>query len=133
MNNNMSSQELKQKILSEAGPLVDQYIRAALGTGVIESTNQSAREEVWDVLKQLMLESSSKIDIDVKTAKDVRAAVTSGKCTFEEGKQLMELYKAAKVVEQNSVIGSEGASGFTINILNAAELPAPQKVIENDE
>ena len=133
----VSSRGLKQRLLENAAPLVDQYIAAALGTGELESTNPGAREEVWDVLKQLMLQSSNKIDIDIKSAQDVLDAVTAGKCTFDEADKLMKLYEGAKKIEGGNLAGLEvGQSGFTINILNAHEASKPNvepKLIEMEK
>jgi len=134
----ISAQKLKAQFLEEAAPLVDQYISAALGKGELESTNIGAREEVWDVLKQLMLQSSTKIDIDVKSAQDVIDAVTAGKCTFEEGDKLMKLYESARKIEGNNLVGLEaGQQGFTINILNSQEASKPElerlPVLENKD
>ena len=113
-----TAQAMKQKFLEQAAPLVEQYVAAALGVADFVSLSTDAREEVWDVLKKMMLQSSEKIEIDIKTAQDVITAVTEGKCTMEEGKQLLELYKSVKSIETMGSI--EGATGLTINILQAS-------------
>lgn len=115
-----SAQALKQYFLENAAPLVKQYIDAALGTAEIQSTNATAREEVWDVLKSLMLQSSDKLEISIETADDILTAVSQGKCTFEEGEKLLSLYKKLKEVNEVALIpGTTEQAGLTINILQA--------------
>lgn len=111
-----TAQALKQRFLDMAEPLVAEYVNAALGTSKLQSTNSGAREEVWSVLKQMMLQASDKLEIDIASAEDVLDAVSKGKCTFEEGEKLLNLYKKVKDIE---VAGSlSGNSGIFIQILN---------------
>jgi len=132
-----TAQELKQYFLDNAQPLVDEYIAAALGKGELSSTNMSAREEVWAVLKQLMLQSSDKLDIAIDSAQDVLEAVSKGKCTFEEGQKLLAMYKQMKEIENVGVVPGSASGGFTINILGTQKaepltVEQPTKVIEHD-
>lgn len=130
-----TAQQLKQFFLDNAEPLVQQYIDAALGTGKLKSTNAEAREEVWEVLKTLMLQSSDKLDIEVKTAQDVLDAVSTGKCTFEEGEKLLKLYKQMKDIDTQGMLpGSSGSGGLHITI-NSSSPTTPievKEVIEHD-
>jgi len=121
-----TAQELKQHFLEEAAPLVDEYINAALGKGQLQSTNASARQEVWDLLAHLMKQSSDKMDISIETAEDVIKAVTEGKCTLDEGKQLLALYKTAKDINTVGLLPGTNEGGLTINILSSS----PQEVKE---
>ena len=114
-----TAQEMKQHFLDAAEPLVQQYIDAALGKEDFKSMNVGAREEVWDVLKKLMLQSSDKLELDIESAEDVLDAVSSGKCTFEEGEKLLNLYKKVKDIETAGIL--EGTGGLTINILNHSD------------
>jgi len=114
-----TAQSLKKYFLTNAEPLLKQYIDAALGTGQLQSTNAGAREEVWEVLKTLMLQSSDKLDINIETAEDVLKAVSTGKCTFEEGEKLLSLYKKMKEINTVGLLPGSGETGLTINILNA--------------
>lgn len=118
-----TAQALKQSFLDHAAPLVQQYIDAALGNAEFTSTNMDAREEVWDVLKKMMLQSSDKLEIDIQSAEDVLDAVSSGKCTFEEGEKLLKLFKQVKDIEMTGKLG-DGTGGLTINILSATT-PVP--------
>ena len=124
-----TAQELKQYFLDNAEPLVKQYIDAALGEGTLASTNSDARMEVWDVLKTLMLQSSDKLDISIESAQDVLDAVSTGKCTFDEGEKLLNLYKKMKEINEVGLIPGAGAQGLTINILSATKT-APVEVLE---
>lgn len=115
-----SAQALKLHFLDNAQPLIDEYIGAALGTGKLNSNNSTAREEVWGVLKQLMLQSSDKLELEITNADDILIAVSNGKCTMEEGKQLLDLYKKAKEISTMGTIAGIGKdAGLTINILSA--------------
>jgi len=132
-----TAQELKQYFLDNAQPLVKEYIDAALGKGELKSTNMSAREEVWGVLKQLMLNSSDKLDIDINSAQDVLKAVSNGKCTFAEGEKLLEMYKKMSDIENVGALPGTAGAGFTINILGAQkeepiEVTQPTKVIDHE-
>ena len=118
--------DLKQHFLEDAAPLVDEYINAALGKEELSSTNASAREEVWDLLAHLMKQSSEKINIDIQSAEDIIKAVTDGKCTMEEGKQLLSLYKQAKEINTVGLLAGQEPGGLTINILSAT---SPKEVI----
>lgn len=116
----VSAQALKVHFLNSAWPIVDAYIGAALGTEDIESLNSNCREEVWDLVKQLMIQSSDKLDLQITNVEDILKAVENGDCTFEEGDKLMSLYKKAKEIENHSGLGG-GGDGLTINILNSTQ------------
>ena len=121
-----TAQEMKQHFIESAEPLVQQYLDAALGVSDFTSVNAGAREECWDVIKKLMLQSSDKLEINIESAEDVIDAVSKGDCTFEEGEKLLSLYKKVKEIDTMGNIGVNGAGGLTINILNAeVESPKP--------
>jgi len=123
-----TAQALKQHFLEMAEPLVEAYVNAALGNSNLQSTNSSAREEVWSVLKQMMLQSSDKLEIDIASAEGVLEAVSTGKCTFEEGEKLLSLYKKVKDIE---VAGNlPGNASVLIQILNATGTPINQSKTE---
>jgi hypothetical protein len=124
-----TAQQLKQEFLDAAGPLVKQYVDAALGHADFTSINAGAREEVWEVLKKMMLQSSDKLELDIKTAEDVLKAVSEGKCTFEEGDKLLKLFKQVKDIETVGLV--EGVGGLTINILSAPAAE-PVKVVPTE-
>ena len=127
-----TAQQLKQHFLEEAAPLVDAYVNAALGKSEIQSTNADARTEVWDLLAHLMKQSSDKLEIDIKTAEDVIKAVTDGKCTMQEGEQLLKLYKTAKEITTVGMLPGASEGGLTINILSATQPTEVKEVIEHD-
>jgi len=130
-----TAQELKQYFLDNAEPLVKQYIDAALGSGTLASTNAGAREEVWSVLKTLMLQSSDKLDIEIKSAQDILDAVSSGKCTFEEAEKLLGLYEKMKKISTMDSVGAlgNGTGGLTINILGGQPVVSATKVIDHED
>jgi len=114
-----TSQVITKRFLDKAHKLVDEYVNVALGKAEFTGNNPGAREAVWEILTKLMLQSSEKIEIDITCADDVIKAVTEGKCTMQEGKDLLELYKKVKEVNTIGQLGLE-AKGLTINILNNA-------------
>lgn len=118
----VSAQQLKVSFLENAAPLVKQYVDAALGTAEFESVSSHAREEVWEILKELMLKSSDKLNLSLQSTKDVLDAVSSGKCTMKEGEELLKLFKQAKDIEIAGLSpNSSTSSGLTINI-NSGDL-----------
>ena len=119
----ISAQELKQHFLEGAWPIVDAYINAALGTKDLESLNSGCREEVWDLVKKLMLQSSDKLELDIENPEDILKAVESGKCTFEEGDKLLGLYQKVKQIEGGGMI--EGSGCLVVNVLVAGERKEP--------
>ena len=130
----VTAQAIKVRFLSSAWPIVDAYVKAALGTEDIQSLNSECRAEVWDVVKKLMLQSSDKLELNISSVQDILKAVECGECTFEEGKKLMSLYKQAKEIEvagMGTLDKSIDGRGLVVNILNTNEASEPMKVIEN--
>lgn len=123
----LSAQELKAYFLKNAYPIVDQYIKAALGKEDLKSLSSDCRKEVWDLIKSLMLQSSDKLELNIESVEDILKAVENGKCTFEEGDKLMGLYKKAKEIEMSGKLGtiSDGGGGIVVNILAAPVQSVP--------
>lgn len=126
-----TAQQLKQKFLDAAEPLVEQYVGAALGESELKSTNASAREAVWELLSKLMIQAGESLELDIQSAEDVIKAVTAGKCTMEEGQALLKLYKTAKEIDQLDRIPGGAGSGLTINILSTGNGASQTRVIEH--
>ena len=118
----VSAQELKQHFLDNAWPIVDAYINAALGKEDLQSLNSGCREEVWDLIKTLMVQSSDKLELNIENPQDILKAVENGECTFEEGDKLLALYKKVKEIENVGTVSS-GLDGLTVNILNTSVSP----------
>ncbi len=119
-----TAQELKKHFLDIAWPIVDSYVNAALGVEELKSTNAGCREEVWELVKKLMLSSSDKMNLEIESPRDVILAVEEGKCTFKEAEQLLDLYQRVKEIEseQGGII-SEGHGGIQVNILSGSSQP----------
>ena len=128
-----TAQALKQEFLEAAAPLVKQYIDAALGTAPLLSKNAGAREEVWNLLAHLMKQSSEKINIDIQSAEDIIKAVTDGKCTMEEGKQLLSLYKQAKEINTVGLLPGSSQGGLTVVIQGSNQPQQIKEVIEHEQ
>lgn len=139
MSNNLrvTAQALKARFLNTAWPIVDAYINAALGIEELKSLNSGCREEVWDLVKKLMLQSSDKLEIDIKNAEDIIKAVSNGKCTFEEGDKLLAMFKKVKEIENiNMQREGGGGEGLVINVLappQEADIKCISEEIINEE
>jgi hypothetical protein len=134
-----TAQALKQHFLDNAHSIIDEYIGAALGTGDLKSNNSGAREEVWNLVKQLIMQSSDKLDLKVESPEDVLVAVSNGACTIKEGEALLKMYKSIKEIDTMGNLShlGEGSGGLVINIQASGqpvevEVPVQQRVIEGD-
>jgi len=120
-----TAQELKTRFLDIAHPIVDAYVNAALGKEQLQSTNSGCREEVWELVKKLMLQSSDKLELDINEPMDIIKAVETGKCTFKEAEQLLDMYKRVKEIETVGQTGIEGGVALQINIQGADKQEVP--------
>lgn len=135
-----TSHAMKQIVLDNGEEIVQQYVNAALGISEFTSTSVIAREEVWKLLTQLMLESSDKLNLKVNDVNDILEAVTSGTCTIKEGKELIAMFKEIKAIESPS-LGLPGGSGagmlnITINTTGNSPEPitvTPSEAIEHED
>jgi len=100
--------DLKEHFLATAKDIIDEYVNAALGKGDLNSNNTTCREEVWELAKKLILQSSDKIKIKTNDIQGVLDAVSNGECTLKEGKQLIEMYKTMQPEDKSKV---------TVNVL----------------
>lgn len=124
-----SAQGLKEHFLEISQSLIDEYVSAALGDSEIKSTNTHCREEVWDVLKKLMLQSSSKLEIMEGGSPDaIINAVEQGKCTIEEGKELLNMYKQLRDIQDPK--GTGNGMNLQININGVNDTPI--EVVSDD-
>lgn len=124
----MTPDQLREKFLEMAAPLVDQYVNAAIGKEDIKSLNVGCRNEVWELLKQIILKSTDKINIEVQEPMDILKAVEAGKCTLEQGQQLLDMY--VQLTGGNEDEG-RGAPQLTIVMNNKGE--GEVNVIENQQ
>lgn len=128
---------MKEIILEAGEALVKEYANVALGVKGedFSSTNITAREEVWELCKKLILDSSDKMSIKVNNPQDVLDAVSAGSCTVQEGKELMLLFKQMKDIETADkpqlLGGTSGGGGLNITInTSSTEIPEPIQVTE---
>ena len=130
-----TAEELKNHFLSRAWAIVDVYLDAALGVKEMNSFSADCRQEVWEVVKTLILKSSNSLSLDkVDKPEDVLRAVESGRCTFKEAEQLLELYKKVKDIELGLSSRSSGkGEGVTVNILNAGGESVPLIEVKENE
>jgi Asp-tRNA(Asn)/Glu-tRNA(Gln) amidotransferase B subunit len=102
----ITAQYLREQFLIKAAPLLDQYINAALGTEQVKSVNSAARDEVWSILKALLLKSTDKIKLSTPGIQGIINAIESGECTPEEAQKLIDIYKTARDATQANSIST---------------------------
>lgn len=124
-----TAQELKDHFMSLAWPLVGEYVNAALGHSELKSTSSACREEVWELIKTLMLKSSNKLEMQVDSPRDVIEAVSGGHCTIQEAEQLLAMFKQVQEIE-NPTNNESGNNGVNIVIQSASENRAMIDTIE---
>lgn len=131
----ITAQELKDKFLQEAHPLVEQYIQAAFGGDAIKSKDPVCRKEVWGLLKGFLEKADEKIILDDKYregAEGVLLAIQDGVLTLEEGERLIDIHGKIKLMNRplpNEMITNQAfIPSLTINTL-----PAPAKQIEDTD
>lgn len=101
-----------QVLLNGAEAIVKHKMCLALGIPSemdISQINPKEHEKIWAVLVPMMQALSKRQTIEVTSAGDVIKAVTQGKMTFAEAKELMLLFKAeaeTKAIEKGTANGS---------------------------
>lgn len=90
--------KMRSHFLEEASPLIDQMINAALGTKKMNSQDNYAINEVWNVLKEIIIKANNPaplIDLRGKDITDqidqILQSVTTGELDFEQAKEYMSL------------------------------------------
>lgn len=134
----MDAADIKAKFLELAAPLVDEYVGVALGTGNLSSTNASCRQEVWSLLRELIISSSEKINMEIGDIRSILKLVESGKCTVEQGQSLIEMYKKVRDTE---LAGTPGMQGIIYPALHfhgpgsapPVAFPEPMKQIKEEK
>lgn len=94
--------KLRQKFLSEIAEFIlEEYSRSARGVDEFSSSSSVAREEIWDIAKQLILEASDPTPLAKLTDGDITQRVdavleevATGDLTPAEGKKLIGLLQA---------------------------------------
>jgi len=89
---------LRAHFLHKASPLIDIYIKVALGESVPKSSNAQMQHEVWEVLKSIILSAKSHapmVDLKGHTVDEqvskILELVSTGSITLEDGKEYLSL------------------------------------------
>jgi len=96
--NTSNPSKMRQHFLERASPMIDDMIDAALGEGRMKSNNALAQQEVWDILKSVIMQAENpapllnlrgdSVDKQVDT---ILTKVSAGEITFNEAKEYMSL------------------------------------------
>ena len=97
-----NSIKLRQKFLSEAAEyILDEYIKSAKGVSKFQSSNATAREELWELVKSAIQQADDPTPLAKLTDGDITqrvdavlSEVASGELTPDEGKKLIGLLQA---------------------------------------
>ncbi len=88
----MTTKELRAKFLKEMGPyLIEQYTAVIKGDGNFKSTDNAARKESWDTLKQMMLGVQEAEKITCGTHSEIIQCLKDGVISIKDAKELMSI------------------------------------------
>ena len=88
----MNTKELRAKFLNEMGPfLIDEYTKVIKGIGTFVSTDNAARKESWDTLKQMMLGVQEAEKITCGTHSEIIQCLKEGVISIKDAKELMSI------------------------------------------
>jgi len=97
----MSTPEsLRAEFILKAGPLIDQYVDAALGKAELKATSGQALTAVWELLSDIIKQAGDKAAIDIdgddisEKIEDLLNKVSKGVLTPEQGKKYMTLIQS---------------------------------------
>lgn len=89
---------IRRHFLHKAAPLIDTYIDVALGKKVPETTNLQMQNQVWEVLREIILSASDHapvIDLKGKTVDEqvskILELVSTGGIPIDQGKEYLSL------------------------------------------
>lgn len=88
----MNAKSLRNKLFSELGEfLIDEYTSVIKGEGDFSSNSVKAREDVFDILKEVILKESDTKKIIATSTESVLKLLRRGKITLEEAERLMKI------------------------------------------
>ena len=97
----MNPSEMKYHFIERASPLIDAYIDSALGVSYMKSNNSLIQQEVWNLLRELILNAKNKAPLLNLRGKNIESQideiltkVSAGEINLEEAKEYMSLVSA---------------------------------------
>ena len=97
----MNPSEMKYHFIERASPLIDDYIDSALGVSYMKSNNSLIQQEVWNLLRELILNAKNKAPLLNLRGKNIESQideiltkVSAGEINLEEAKEYMSLVSA---------------------------------------
>ena len=98
LQNTSNPSKMRQHFLERASPMIDDMIDSALGTGRMKSNNALAQQEVWDILKEVIMHAENPAPLlnlrgesVEKQVDTILTKVSAGEITFKEAKEYMSL------------------------------------------
>jgi len=85
--------KLRKSFLEMASPLLEEYVNASLGKGTLSSKDGTARAEVWDLLRDIIVQADDTQKIRTSTTADIIKLLKRGKISIKEAKELMSILK----------------------------------------
>ena len=131
----VTAQELKDKFLQEASPLIDQYLDATFGVAKLTSVDAACRKEVWGLLKVFLEKADEKIFLDEKYrdgAEGVLLAIQDGVLTIEEGERLITIHAAIKGIKVAGGLQNLNQTLIPSLTINTVAPPEPKQLISGE-
>ncbi len=97
----MKSSELRKKFLNEYGGfLLDEYGAVVKGTATFASLLTKPREDMWDLLKDIISKASDVDRLTAKSTSEVIHLLGKGKVSIDQAMKLMELLKVEQEIKE---------------------------------
>lgn len=95
------STKLKEIVLKDAEEFASAYVQVAMGRGVMTCTDKKIRDDMWDLVKLLVLQAGDVTQVQglsegsISDRVDrVLEQVAQGLLTIQQGKRLIEMLQA---------------------------------------
>ena len=99
-NDNCTAQSLRTQVLSHGVDMIKTLQNSYIHDEKLSNNQMVAFEHLWPIITNLVAQTDDLKRIKAKTASDVISAVTKGKMTAKEGKDLMSLMQSKFEMEE---------------------------------
>jgi len=100
----MNATELREHFLQEHAEEILRLYRARIDGQSLNTVDMSALDNMWQLLQSVIKAAKDKEIVETKSTSDIMQAVSKGRITVDEAKELMHLLKLQKDID------SEGSS-----------------------
>lgn len=111
------AKKIRSEFIKDIAPLVKDMVLLARGKGVVANMDEKARDQVWEVAKQIILQTGDTQELEARNIQDVLNLIAKGKVTPSEAKDLMQLVQSKFEMEEVASI-QKMLSAFSQNRLN---------------